>query len=416
MLNVGLTGNVAAGKSTAVRWFAEWGATVVDADELARDVQRPGSPVLAAIGQRFGNHVLRPDGSLDRAALRKAVMSDEDALATLNAIVHPAVRRERAHRAAAADARGDCILVNDIPLLFEVLDPADFDLVVLVDAATEVRRSRLTSLRGLSVDEADQLIAAQLPSKPKRARADIVLDNDGSSDAFRDAAWRAWKRIRARAAAKAAEAEGPLLVVFAHPGDESLLTGGTLARYADAGKRVHLLLTERRGNEVRAAAALLGLREVIALGDDIGPLLPDDERAATALARLVSHVAPAAVISYGAEGVDGDLARRTVHTLARHACARMIPHPTIYFVALPQSEALRLSPTLHPSAPQGIVARLDVRPWRDRKGAAVEAYGERLALARDPAAWVGLERECYGSDDTGFGPAADLFAPAARPG
>src|SRR2546425_1031701 len=142
MLNVALTGNIAAGKSTVVELLRRWGATIIDADELTRQAQAPGGEVLAAIARRFGSDVLAPDGSLDRAALRSKVMGDQAGLDALNAIVHPAVRRRRDELAREARERGDVLVVNDIPLLFEVLDPGQFDLVVLVDAAVPLRRTR----------------------------------------------------------------------------------------------------------------------------------------------------------------------------------------------------------------------------------------------------------------------------------
>src|SRR5215831_6027133 len=129
MLNVGLTGNIASGKSTVVDLFRRWGATIIDADVLAREAQAPGSAVLAAIAKKFGANVLARDGSLDRAALRAKVIGDDAALAALNAIVHPAVQQRRQELVRVAAARGDAIIVNDIPLLFEVLDPAQFDTV-----------------------------------------------------------------------------------------------------------------------------------------------------------------------------------------------------------------------------------------------------------------------------------------------
>lgn len=180
MLNVALTGNIAAGKSTVVSWLRRWGATIIDADELAREAEAPGTEVLAAIVRRFGADVRLPDGALDRAALRAKVMGDDAALADLNAIVHPAVRRRRDELLAAAKARGDLVVVNDIPLLFEALDPAQFDAVVLVDAPQPVRRARLRALRGLSNEEADRMIAAQMDAERKRARSQYVIDNDGS--------------------------------------------------------------------------------------------------------------------------------------------------------------------------------------------------------------------------------------------
>src|SRR3954471_24920803 len=134
MLNIALTGNIASGKSTVIALFQKWGATIIDADVLAREAQAPGSAVLAAIASRFGANVLARDGSLDRAALRAKVIGDEAALTALNTIVHPAVQQRRLELQRAAADRGDAIVVNDIPLLFEVLDPAQFDAVVLIDA------------------------------------------------------------------------------------------------------------------------------------------------------------------------------------------------------------------------------------------------------------------------------------------
>ena len=199
MLNVALTGNVAAGKSSVVRWFGRWGATVIDADALVRQVQQPGTDAFDSIVRRFGRGVLRPNGTLDRTALRRTVLGDPEALTALNAIVHPAVRQRRAELVAEAASRGTRIVINDIPLLFEVLDPADFDLVVLVDAPVEVRRERLLR-RGLTPAEADALIAAQQPSDRKRALSDVVIDNSGSLEDLREAARAAWAKICERAA------------------------------------------------------------------------------------------------------------------------------------------------------------------------------------------------------------------------
>lgn len=199
MLNVALTGNAAAGKSTVAAWFRQWGATLIDADAIVRDLERPGSPVLGQIVARFGAGVLAPDGTLDRAALRRAMLDDAAQREALNAIVHPAVQAERDARLGAAAARGDRVVVNDIPLLFEVMDPGAFDLVVLVDAPEALRRARLAE-RGLPAREIDRLLAAQLPAESKRARSDIVLDNGGTLVELERAAREAWRQITARAA------------------------------------------------------------------------------------------------------------------------------------------------------------------------------------------------------------------------
>jgi len=200
MLNVALTGNAAAGKSTVARWFAAWGATIIDSDALVSETQQPGSATLAAISARFGESVILPDGSLDRAALRGIVLNDSDARNALNAIVHPAVRIRRAELVAEARKRGDRIVVSDIPLLFEVLVPDSFDLVVLVEAPDAVRRRRLVE-RGLSTDEANKLMAAQIPSERKRSQADIIIENGGSLEDLKQASQQAWQKIWAAAGA-----------------------------------------------------------------------------------------------------------------------------------------------------------------------------------------------------------------------
>ncbi len=200
MLNVALTGNIAAGKSTVVRLFREWGATIIDADQLVREAQRPGSVVLQEIAFRFGRDVILPGGELDRAALRGKVIGDEDALAALNAIVHPAVRRQRDRLLADAEARGDRIVVNDIPLLFEAADPDAFDVIVLVDAPPAVRRERIITHRALTPEDADRMIGAQAPAEAKRARSDYVIDNDADLAALERRAREVWTALERRAA------------------------------------------------------------------------------------------------------------------------------------------------------------------------------------------------------------------------
>ena len=200
MLNVALTGNIAAGKSIVAELFRRWGATLIDADRLVREAQAPGSPVLQAIAGRFGQDLLDASGALDRDALRQRVMGDPAALAELNRMVHPEVLRRRTELERQARERGDRIVVSDIPLLFEASDPAAFDVVVLVDAPAGIRRARLLAERGLSADDADRMLAAQAPSGPKRARSTFVIDNDGDRAALETRAREVWDRLVARAA------------------------------------------------------------------------------------------------------------------------------------------------------------------------------------------------------------------------
>ena len=197
MLLVGLTGNIAAGKSTVARRFAERGATIVDADVLARRAVEPGMPAYTQIVRRWGSDVLAPDGFLDRAALRREVFGDQLQLEELNRIIHPEVLRMRDRLVAEARARGDEIVICDIPLLFERRLTEEFDRIVLVDAPRGVRLERLVRDRGLHQSEAMDMIAAQMPAELKRARADYVIDNVGTrADAERaaDDVWTALKR------------------------------------------------------------------------------------------------------------------------------------------------------------------------------------------------------------------------------
>ncbi|MBI3791292.1 MAG: dephospho-CoA kinase [Gemmatimonadetes bacterium] len=199
MLLVGLTGNIASGKSEVARQFAELGATVIDADLLAREAVAPGQPALAHLRERFGAQVLAPDGTLDRAALRGRVFADPRELDALNAILHPDIGLRRDRLVAAARARGDRIVVCDIPLLFERNLVDDYDVVVLVDAPRAMRLDRLVRDRGLAEAEAMRMIAAQMPAELKRARADIVVDNAGTREALAARVREAWAALVARA-------------------------------------------------------------------------------------------------------------------------------------------------------------------------------------------------------------------------
>ncbi len=180
MLLVGLTGNIGSGKSTVAQMLSEHGATIIDADVLARRAVELGTPGFEKIVARWGRDVLASDGHLDRAALRRVVFADHDQLEELNDIVHPEVERLRARLMAQARARGDRLVVCDIPLLFERHMTDRFDRIVLVDAHRALRLERLVQDRGLSETEAMEMIAAQMPAELKRARADFIIENDGT--------------------------------------------------------------------------------------------------------------------------------------------------------------------------------------------------------------------------------------------
>lgn len=202
---VALTGGIASGKSTIARRLAAHGAVIVDADQVVRDVQQPGSPVLSAIAAEFGDGMLRPDGSLDRALLGERVFGDPDAVKRLNAIVHPAVRVESQRQfdaAFAADA--DAVVVYDVPLLAEARLSDPWELIVVAHAPAEVRRRRLVELRGFTEKDAAARIASQVSDDERLALADVVIHTDGSLEETLRQADRLWsdlpERVRARRA------------------------------------------------------------------------------------------------------------------------------------------------------------------------------------------------------------------------
>ena len=198
MFRVGLTGNVAAGKSTVLAHFRDWGAEVLDADVLAREAVAPGTPGLEAVARRFGAAIIGPDGALDRAALRHRILEDPGEREALNAIVHPIVSRLAAEAEDRLTRRGVQLVVHDIPLLFEALDPSLYHAVVLVEAPSAVRRERLLQ-RGLGRDEADALMAAQMPTEAKRARSHFIIVNDGSRERLLAESRRVWNELQQRA-------------------------------------------------------------------------------------------------------------------------------------------------------------------------------------------------------------------------
>jgi len=200
MLYVGLTGNIASGKSEVATRFAARGATIVDADILARDAVAVGSPAFERVVARWGNGVLAPDGSLDREALRHTVFADPAQLEELNAIVHPGVNKLRRKMVAEARKRGDAVLVYVVPLLFERRLAGEFDKIILVDAPQELRLERLVDLRGVSPDDAANMISAQMPAELKRARANFVIENDGSLERLDEQVDDVWSRLTASGA------------------------------------------------------------------------------------------------------------------------------------------------------------------------------------------------------------------------
>lgn len=175
---LGITGNIASGKSRVAARFGELGAVVVSADQLAREAVEPGTPALAAIVRRFGEAVLQDDGSLDRQKLGGLVFADAEARRKLEMITHPAIARLAEER--LRQLRGTKkLVVYEAPLLFEAGAEGRVDRVLVVTADEEVRLARLMARDGLDRRAALQRIRAQLPQEQKAARADYVIDNSG---------------------------------------------------------------------------------------------------------------------------------------------------------------------------------------------------------------------------------------------
>ena len=189
---MGLTGGLGSGKSAVAALFGEHGAVIIDADVVAREVVRAGTPGFAAVVARFGPGVVGPDGELDRAALARIVFADGAALDELNAIVHPLVGSRSAELAAAVPP--GAVVVHDIPLLAENGLADRFDTVVVVEADREIRLARLAE-RGLTRAEAEARMAAQATDEQRRAIADEIVRNDDDLDSLARQIDRLWDRL-----------------------------------------------------------------------------------------------------------------------------------------------------------------------------------------------------------------------------
>lgn len=194
MVKVGLTGGIGAGKSEVSRLLASYGAVIVDADKIAREVVEPGTPGLAAVVEEFGDGVLAPDGTLDRPKLGGIVFADPEKLKALNAIVHPLVGARSAELEAAAGP--DAVVVHDVPLLTENGLAPLYDLVVVVDAAPQTQLDRLVRLRGMAEDEAKSRMAAQATREQRLAVADLVIDNNGPLEGLEPQVRAVWERLQ----------------------------------------------------------------------------------------------------------------------------------------------------------------------------------------------------------------------------
>lgn len=197
---LGVTGNIASGKSSVCRELARRGAVVVDADQLARAVVKPGSPVLEQLVAAFGEDILQTDGRLNRHYLGELVFSDPVARARLNAIIHPAIADLSVRR--LHQLRGSApLIVYEAPLLYEVGAETRVDKVLMVKIAPDVQLARLMERDGLDQQSARQRIAAQMPQEQKIARADYLIDNSAGWEETVAQIERLWPLLPAGTAA-----------------------------------------------------------------------------------------------------------------------------------------------------------------------------------------------------------------------
>jgi dephospho-CoA kinase len=197
MLLVGLTGGIGAGKSTVSALLVELGACIVDADEIARQLQSAGSPVLAAMAERFGEGILNGDGSLNRAAVAEIVFGNDDAskaaLKDLNGIVHPAMQAEILRQIKIGHDGGQHVVL-DFPLLAE--NPRDdLDATIVIDIDPEIAVERLVNSRGMDETDARNRIANQASREKRLAIATHVIDNSEGVDSLREQVADVWSTI-----------------------------------------------------------------------------------------------------------------------------------------------------------------------------------------------------------------------------
>ena len=192
---VGVTGGLGSGKTTVCNFLRQGRAPVISADEISHCLMRPGHPIYDRTIEAFGEKILNADGQLDRRVLGERVFSDEEARRCLNGITHPAIVKEMRRQVSRATGRGAQVVVLDIPLLYEVGLEAMCDEVWVVWCRPEQQVRRVMQREGLSKDEVNKRLEAQMPLDQKVQRADRVIDNSGSKAslvAHLEALWDQW--------------------------------------------------------------------------------------------------------------------------------------------------------------------------------------------------------------------------------
>lgn len=199
MFLIGLTGGIASGKSTVARLFASHGATIIDADQVARDVVAPGSDGLEAVVKEFGPDVRNESGGLNREELARIVFADPDKRRKLESLLHPLIKLRTTELIESSDSS---VVVYAVPLLVEANVDYPFDMILTVEAGVENQIQRLTGSRGLTRDEAVKRIEAQATESERRERADFVIDSSGPISKLDSQVESLWEKIQEAAKGK----------------------------------------------------------------------------------------------------------------------------------------------------------------------------------------------------------------------
>jgi dephospho-CoA kinase len=195
MMNIGLTGGIACGKSTVSELLTRRGAILIDADQLAREVVEPGAPALAEVVREFGESVLHEDGSLNRKKLGQVIFEDPAKRKTLEGLLHPSIRRLMLARMEEHERlHPDKLVIVDVPLLYESQMEELFQEVLVVSADPAIALERLMSRNSLSREEAEQRLEAQMPIEWKKEWADYVIDNSGPLEDTEVQVEQFWRR------------------------------------------------------------------------------------------------------------------------------------------------------------------------------------------------------------------------------
>lgn len=192
---IGLTGGIATGKSSVASLLREFGAKIVDADQIAREIVRPGQSAWQGIVDAFGPQILKADKTIDRDKLRKIIFKDNEARRILETITHPQIRRLAQEKIKKLASEGAGITVYEAPLLYENSVHLWVGPVILVACDLETQKTRLRERDGLSVKEIEQHLKAQMPLEAKRQLADIIIENIGDLEDLRKQVKEVWEKI-----------------------------------------------------------------------------------------------------------------------------------------------------------------------------------------------------------------------------